>query len=99
MSECTYDICADRIEAMIRNAGAVSHAGLVLKSHCIAVAAEARRAALEEAAAHLDWRQQMTRVAGEKCKDVGSDDDAVRYAHYSQAHEAAAAAIRELKDK
>ena len=41
--------------------------------------AAARSAALEEAAAHLDWR------------------DAVRYAHYSQAHEAAAAAIRELK--
>ena len=61
--------------------------------------AAARNAALEEAAAHLDWRQEATRMAGVKCKEIGSDDDAVRYNHYSQAHEAAAAAIRELKDK
>ena len=61
--------------------------------------ASARNAALEEAAAEMDHREQVATTARDSYLKINSPEDAARHEHYRVAYVSGAAAIRERKDK
>lgn len=61
--------------------------------------ARTRRAALEEAAAEMDHREQVATTARDSYLKINSPEDAARHEHYRVAYGSGAGAIRELKDK
>jgi hypothetical protein len=56
-----------------------------------------RNAALEEAAAEMEHREQVATTARDSYLKINSPEDAARHEHYRVAYGSGAAAIRDLK--